>query len=92
MQKNLKTRSEIQRGDLYFYKDNFYYVMNGSIKIKCPETKEWVEGVLYYRFVDGETMHFARSKKDFEKKFEFYSHDYQRSLDKNSSYGRMGDL
>ena len=52
--------------DKYSYKGNEYYIENSSA-FKHPESREWVECVIYISLTDG--MRWVREKKEFFKLF-----------------------
>jgi len=51
----------------YFeYKGNEYLVL-GEVKMKHPETREWVDAIRYH--TEGVNLEFVREKKEFLKLF-----------------------
>jgi len=61
----------------YKYKGNIYKV-TGPGKFKHPETREWVEAIVY---TNAMSMTFMREEKDFFKRFKEVNDDIDNTHD-----------
>lgn len=65
-------KSEVTRIKMgcYEYKDNKYWIENSGkiIKMKCPETRKWVNAVMYVADKQWADL-YIREVEDFKKKF-----------------------
>ena len=66
----------------YKYKNDEYIVLNNEIKFKHPQTREWINSVLYRSLSTGEE--YVREFEEFKYKFKEIT-DLKTSYETNSN-------